>query len=205
MKRCLAVLTIGIALLAPSATVFAQAVNVGVKAGYASPNGTFGDLFDGAMSGGLYGEYVYSPFLSFQGSWLWHKHDATEELTNLRNFVASETLGIEALTDTRLTMNELDVNAKLSYPMNPVTPYLLAGLGLYYWKLDGKEIVGEFDRKRDETFWDWGINFGGGATFPVTEQWSVGAEVIYTHVFDELDDSFINWLLSASYGFSLGF
>ena len=101
-------------------------------------------------------------------------------------------------------MNEFDVNAKLAYPMQPVTPYLLAGLGLYYWKIDGKEIVGEFDRKRDETFWDWGINFGGGASLPLTEEWTLGAEVIYTRVFDEFDDSFINWLLTASCRFTLG-
>lgn len=203
MKRFLAAAAALFVVIAASAPASAQAINVGVKGGYNFPMGTFSDAFDGALSGGLYAEYVYSPFLALQGGWLWHKHKASNDLQSLRDFLASAEEGEATLTDTRVTMNELNFNAKLSYPLNPVTPYVLGGLGLYYWKLHGKEIQDDFDRTRDNTYWDWGVNFGGGASFRVTEQWSLGGELVYTHVFDEFDDSFFNLLLTASYSFAV--
>ena len=204
MKKTLVIALTGILLIATAAVSSATTLDVGVKAGYATLTGDKNDAFDGALSGGLYVQYDYSPKFAIQGSWLWHKHDASEEANAVTNFLASEAIGLPALTDVRLTINEFDVNGKFTYTMPTVSPYLIAGFGLYYWKVDGKEIVGEFDRKSDETFWDFGINFGGGVSYDVNDKISVGGEIIYTYVFDEYSDGFFNFLLNASYGFSLG-
>jgi len=182
----------------------APTLDAGIKLGYASLTGDKSDAFDGAVSGGIFVNYDISPIFAVQGSWLWHKHDATEDANKVTNFLASESIGLPALTDVRLTMNDFDVNGKFSYVMPPVTPYLLAGFGLHYWKVDGKTIIGDFDRKQDETFWDFGINFGGGVAYDVTEQVTIGGEIVYTYIFDEFGDGYFNFLATASYGFSLG-
>ena len=101
-------------------------------------------------------------------------------------------------------MNQFDLNAYYKFPMETVTPYLLAGVGLDYWKVDWKRIVGTFSDSTDETFWDFGVNVGGGLDFAVTDQIKIGGEVIYTYVFDEYDGGFFNFLATGSYGFSTG-
>lgn len=204
MKKVLAIALMGVALFGFSAGASAQGIDGGVKLGYASLSGDWGDAFDGGFSGGVFLQNTFNPNVSLQVSWLWHRHKANDDLNALTNALTSVELGTAALSDVRLTMNQFDLNAYYRFPMETVTPYLLAGVGLDYWKLDWKAIVGQFDASTDETFWDFGVNVGGGLDFAVTEQIKIGGEIIYTYVFDEYDDGFFNFLATGSYGFSTG-
>ena len=79
MNKTLVIALAGILLFATVAVSSATTLDVGVKGGYATLTGDKNDAFDGALSGGLYVQHDYSPTFAIQGSWLWHKHDATEE------------------------------------------------------------------------------------------------------------------------------
>ena len=201
MKKFLAVALTGIALFGFAAGAGAQGMEVGTKLGYASLSGDAGDAFDGAFAGGLYLNYNYNPNVAAQVSWMYHKHSQGDDLNALTDVLASVELGIPATADIRLVMNQFDINGIYKFPMETVTPYVLAGLGLNYWKLDGKVIVGQFDTKDDESFWDWELNVGGGLNFAVTEQVKIGAEFVYTYVFDEFDSGTYSALGTISYGF----
>ena len=216
MKKYLLGTAISAVILACSVTASAQGLvavdhylpfEAGIKAGYTTLTGDFGDAFDDAFSGGLYLNYNYLPSLTFQGSWIYHKHDNNEDAQEALDKIASKKLGMPALTDVRLTMNEFDVNAIYTIPvgMEGIRPYLLAGVGLYYWKLDGKTIIHtDFDKTEEDTFWDFGFDVGGGIDFVVAENVRVGGEITYDHVFDDFDSGIVNFLLTASYGFAVG-
>ena len=203
MKKFLALAVSCVALFGFAAGAGAQGFDAGVKLGYADLAGDAGDAFDGAFAGGIYLNYSYNPNIAAQLSWLYHKHDQSDELNALTDFLASEELGVPALADIRLVMNQFDLNGIYKFPMNQLTPYVLAGVGLNYWKLDGKVIVGGFDAKDDESFWDFELNVGGGLNFAVTPQVKVGGEFIYTYVFDEFDEGTYSILGTISYGFAM--
>ena len=203
MKRFLAVALALTMILGFSATVPAAGFDAGVKLGYATLAGDKGDAFDGAISGGLFGTYYVTPNIAVQGSWLYHKHDNSDDLQAGADFLFSLGFGRPTLSDIRLTVNEFDVNGIYFFPLEaPVRPYVLGGLGLYYSKVDYKVIQGIFDATTDDTFWDLGINLGGGLDYTITPQFKLGGEVIYSYVFDEFDGGFFNFLATASYAFS---
>lgn len=204
MKKFLVIAMACVTIFGFSAAAGAQGFEAGAKLGYATLGGDKGDALDGAFSGGLFLGYNYNPNISTQLSWLWHRHKTSDDASAIANLLASAEFGTPTLADIRLTMNQFDLNATYSFPMEMVTPYLLAGVGLDYWKLDGKAIQGQFAAKTDETFWDFGVNLGGGLNFAVTEQIKIGGEVIYSYVFDEFDDSMWNFLVTGAYGFSTG-
>ena len=88
--------------------------------------------------------------------------------------------------------------------MEKVTPYLLAGVGFDYWKIDGKAIQGAFAASTDESFWDFGVNVGGGLDFAVAENVKIGGEITYSYIFDEFDSGLFNFVGSVAYSFSTG-
>lgn len=206
MKRVLVAAAAFAAFLGFAAAASAQDMEVGVKFGYSNVTGDHGDAFDGALSGGPYLTYFLTPNISLQGSWLYHKHDKDEDAQEALNALATESMNMAALTDLRLTMNEFDVNGRFYSPLpwEGGRVFALAGVGLTYWKLDGKVIVlTDFDKTNEESFWDLAVNFGGGIDYAVTEQVKLGAEIVYTYVFGDFDDGLFNFLATASYGFSI--
>jgi opacity protein-like surface antigen len=203
MKKFLAVALTCTMLFGFSAAASAQGFDAGVKLGYNTLTGDNGDAFDGAFSGGLYGMYHFTPNIALQGSWLYHKHDNSDDLQAAGDFLFSLGLGTPTLSDIRLTVNEFDLNGYYFFPLEaPVRPYILGGVGLYYSKIDFKAIQGAFSADTDDSFWDFGLNIGGGLDFAVTERVKIGGEIIYTYVFDELDGGFFNFLATIGYGFT---
>jgi opacity protein-like surface antigen len=187
-----------------SAAASAQGFEAGAKLGYQTLNGDKGDALDGAFAGGLFLNYVFSPNVTLQGEWMWSRHKTSDDASAIANLLTSVEFGAPTLADIRLTMNQFDINAYYRFPLERVTPFLLAGVGLDYWKLDGKAIQGQFAAKTDESFWDFGVNIGAGLDFTVTEQIKLGGEAIYSYIFDEFDDSLWNFFVTGSYGFSTG-
>jgi len=202
MKKFLAVALTCAMLFGFSTAVSAQGIDAGVKLGYQTLAGDAGDAFDGAFAWGLYGAYSINPNVSLVGSWTYSKHKTGDDASAIANLYASLELGTPTLADIRLTMNQFDINAQYRFPLEKVTPYLLAGVGLDYWKLDGKAIQGVFAASTDETFWDFGVNIGGGLDFAVTEQIKLGGEITYSYIFDEFDGGLFNFFGTISYGFS---
>jgi opacity protein-like surface antigen len=203
MKKFIVIAMACVALFGFTATANAQ-YEVGTKLGYADATGDWGDAFDGAFAGGLYLNYNVKPNVTIQGSWMWHRHKTNDDASAFLNAVSSLDLGLPSLADVRLTFNQFDINAYYKFPMDKVTPFVLAGVGLDYWKIDGKQIVGEFDTNTEETFWDFELNVGGGLDFKITEQVKLGGEIVYTYVFDEFDSGFWSYLATLSYGFGMG-
>jgi opacity protein-like surface antigen len=189
-----------------AAAASAQDMEAGIKFGYAGMTGDYGDAFDGALSGGPYLTYYLTPNISLQGSWLYHKHDKDAQAQEALNALATETMDMAALTDLRLTMNQLDFNGRFYSPLpwEGARVFALAGVGLTYWKLNGKVIVlTDFDKSEEESYWDLAVNFGGGFDFPVTEKVKLGAEIVYSYIFGDFEDGLFNFLATASYGFSI--
>jgi len=202
MKKFLAVALTCTMLFGFSAVASAQGFDAGVKLGYQTLTGDWGDAMDGAFAGGLYGAYSLSPNVSLVGSWTYSKHKTGDDASALANLFTSLALDAPTLADVRLKMNQFDINAQYRFPLEKVTPYLLAGVGLDYWKLDWKAIQGIFDAKTSESFWDFGINVGGGLDFTVAENVKIGGEITYSYIFDEYDSGLFNFVATASYGFS---
>ncbi len=206
MKRFLFTVAVGAAFLGFAAAASAQEMEVGVKFGYSNMTGDHGTAFDGALAGGPYLTYQLTPSISLQGSWLYHKHDNSDNAQEALDVIATENMDMAALTDLRLTMNEFDVNGHFYSPLpwEGARVFALAGVGLTYWKLDGKVIVlTDFNKTEEESFWDLAVNFGGGLEYDVTEQVKLGAQIVYTYIFGDFDDGLFNFLATASYGFSV--
>lgn len=204
MKKFLAVALTLAMVFGLSAAASAQVFDAGVKLGYQTLMGDKGDVTDGALAWGLYGAYSFTPNVSLVGSWTYSKHKTEEDAAALANAFTSVVFGTPTLADVRLTMNQFDLNAQYRFALEKATPYLLAGVGLDYWKIDWKAIQGVFDASTDESFWDFGINVGGGLDFAVTPQVKLGGEIIYSYIFDEFDDGLFNFLATASYSFNTG-
>ena len=206
MKRVLAAAAAFAVFTGFAAAASAQDMEAGVKFGYAGFTGDYGDAFDGALSGGPYLTYYLTPNISLQGSWLYHKHDKDAQTQEALNAIATETMDMAALTDLRLTMNQFDFTGRFYSPLpwEGARVFALAGVGLVYWKLNGKVIVlTDFDKAEEESFWDLSVDFGGGIDFSVTEQVKLGAEIVYTYIFGDFEDGLFNFLATASYGFSI--
>jgi opacity protein-like surface antigen len=180
----------------------ASTLDLGAKAGYSNLTGDKNDAFESGPVGGFFLEYGVSPYIGLQGSWLLHKHDATGDARAFADFLASEAIGLPALTDATLTINQFDFNGKFSYPLKSAKPYILAGMGFNYWKVNGSTAVGEFQSREEQAFWDLSLNVGGGVSFKLWERITIGGELIYTYIFDDYSDGFFNLLATLSYGFS---
>ena len=202
MKKILTVALACTMLFGFSAAASAQGVDVGAKVGYQTLTGDWGDAFDGALAYGLYGSYSFNPNVSIVGSWTYSKHKTGDSASALANIFTSLALGTPTLADVRMKMNQFDINGQYRFPMEKVTPYLLAGVGLDYWKVDWKAIQGAFDASADESFWDFGVNVGGGLDFAVAENVKIGGEITYSYIFDEFDGGLFNFLATAAYSFS---
>jgi opacity protein-like surface antigen len=204
MKKFLTVVLACTMLFGFSAAASAQGFDAGVKLGYQTLTGDAGDTFDGAVAWGLFGTYSFNPNIALVGSWTYSKHKTGDAADAGTDFLTSLALGTPTLADVRLKMNQFDVNAQYRFPMEKVTPYLLAGVGLDYWKVDWKAIQGAFDASADESFWDFGVNVGGGLDFAVAENIKIGGEIVYSYIFDEFDGGLFNFLGAVSYGFKTG-
>jgi len=68
MKKFLTVALACTMLFGFSAVASAQGIDAGVKLGYQTLTGDWGDAFDGAFAGGLYGAYSFTPNVSLVGS-----------------------------------------------------------------------------------------------------------------------------------------
>ena len=204
MKKFLTVALACTMLFGFSAAASAQGFDLGAKVGYQSLTGDWGDAFDGALAYGVYGSWGFNPNVSLVGSWTYSKHKTGDSASALANIFSSLALGTPTLADVRMKMNQFDVNAQYRFPMEKVTPYLLGGVGLDYWKIDGKAIQGAFSASTDESFWDFGVNVGGGLDFAVAENVKIGGEVTYSYIFDEFDGGLFNMVGTVSYGFATG-
>ncbi len=202
MKKVLALIVIGFTVLSFATAASAVEMDAGVKAGYTFLDGKAKDAFDDDLALGLYLNYNFTPTFTLQASWLWHKHSASDDLQALGDFVASTALNRNVLTDIRLTMNEFVLDGRINLSGGSVRPYLLAGLGLYYWTVDGKVITGQLAANDDESFWDFGLNAGVGIDFALSPQVGLGVEGTYTYVFDDFDEGYFNVLGTLSYFFT---
>lgn len=203
MKQCLILLLTCVLLSGAVSAASANTLDLGAKVGYSNLTGDKNDAFKGGPAGGFFLSYEVSPHVGFVGSWLVHRHNATDDAKAFADFLASEAIGLPALTDATLTVNQFDFNGKFSYPLRSVTPYLLGGIGVNYWKVNGRTAVGEFLSKNEKAFWDVGLSLGGGVSFALRERITVGGELIYTYIFDDYSDGFFNLLATLSYRFSL--
>jgi opacity protein-like surface antigen len=206
MKRVVILAVAALLVVGLHSVSYAQGeVLVGAKLGYSSPTGDFGTDFDGGFVYGLFGEVAYSDWLSLEGSLVRHTHDESEEglgdlfpmnlLMSMFPGIGEEHFGGE----TRLNLNEITVNAKFYFPVEGFRPYLTAGVGAYFWKL-------EVENLGDSTETDFGINGGGGVLFPVTERVYIGADARYTRVYTQIaadEQSLTFWNLTGliAYGF----
>lgn len=204
MKRFFVLVLTSVLLSGVFSIASANTLDLGVKAGYSNLAGDKNDAFKGGPAGGFFLNYEVSSYIGLQGSWLLHKHDATEDARAFQDFLASEAIGLPALTDATLTINQFDFNGRFSYPLKFVKPYVLAGVGFDYWKINGSTTVGEFQSKNEQAFWDMAINFGGGVSFKLSKRITIGGELIYTYIFDDYNDGFFNLMATLSYGFPTG-
>ena len=202
MKKFLAVALTGAMLFGFSTAVSAQGSDVGAKVGYQTLTGDWGDAFDGDVAWGVYGAYSINPNVSLVGSWTYSKHKTGDNADALTNIFSTLALGTPTLSDVRLKMNQFDINAQYRFPLEKATPYLLAGVGFDYWKIDWKAIQGAFSANTDESFWDFGVNVGGGLDFAVAENVKIGGEITYSYIFDEFDSGLFNFVGTISYGFN---
>ena len=85
MKKFLTVVLACTMLFGFSAAASAQGFDAGVKLGYQTLTGDWGDAMDGAFAGGLYGAYGLSPNVSLVGSWTYSKHKTGDDASALAN------------------------------------------------------------------------------------------------------------------------
>jgi hypothetical protein len=206
MKKVIMLVLAALLVLGVSTVSFARSeYMVGAKLGYAGPTGDFGEDFDGGALYGIFGEVSYSDWLSFEGSFVRHTHDESEQglgelfplhlQMSMFPDIEEEHFGGEK----KLNMNELTLNAKVYLPMEGIRLYLTGGAGAYFWKLDIENLG-------DHTETDPGVNGGGGLLIPVSERVYLGVDARYTYVWTQIaadEQSLTFWNVTGllAYGF----
>lgn len=184
MKKRLAIVAVALfclCILLISSTSFAA--EIGAKLGYSNPMGDIGDVFDGAITIGAYGEQEVIPDLAIEATLLHHKHDGPSLF----------------IVTTDLTINELTLNAKYYFPIDRFKPYVTGGLGLYLWEASAG--AGGFTLGGDDGT-DLGINFGGGVSFDMTSHVALNADIRYHKVMGVFDGDYLNIIFGAAYKFT---
>jgi hypothetical protein len=120
--------------------------SIGARVGYLMPLGEYGDTFSGGFTGGLKFDLGILPFL-----------DTSLNVTYVEGTVKENSYGIP--TTEMNSIVPVFLQAKLKLP-GFVAPYVLAGLGLYFYSLEYDNA--DTGEHVDETGAKFGYNAGLG-------------------------------------------
>jgi opacity protein-like surface antigen len=133
---------------------------LGATAGYSFPIGSFGDAYDGALTFGASGCYMFS------------KRHGLELAAERTKFAANNdyVTALEGLTGEQADADFLYLPIMLSvvesFPSRgPLVPYVKVGVGMYFETAE-REIAGK-KQSRNEN--DFGFNLGAGIRLPVAK------------------------------------
>jgi len=179
--------TIAIAQTGATSPMWAFGANVG----YALPMGDFKDAYNGGLTLGASGCYMFTDKYGLEITAEWSKFPANDDLVS-----ALETIS-GGSADANFQFLPVTVDFLEYFPMNaPIVPYLKGGLGIYFETAE-VEIGGEKDTRSEN---DFGFNLGGGAKIPVTKTMAIDAGLRFHNVMTE-DKSTQYFTFCAGVGF----
>jgi hypothetical protein len=163
----------------------------GANVGYGLPMGDFKDAYDGGLTVGASGCYMFTGKYGLEVAAEWSKFPANDDLVSLLEILSGEDV------EANFQFMPVMVDFVAMFPMNgPVTPYLKGGLGMYFETAE-LEIAGEKDSESEN---DFGFNLGGGVKIPVAETTAIDIGARFHNVMTE-DESTQYFTISAGVGF----
>ena len=164
----------------------------GAHGGYGLPTGDFKDVYDGGLTVGASGCYMFTGNYGLELAVEWSKFPVTDAYLDLLK-------ALPGVTDADANFQFLPVTFDFvaNFPMGgPVAPYLKGGLGMYFETAE-VEINGEKDTATEN---DFGFNLGGGVKFPLSETTVIDVGGCFHNVMTE-DESTQYFTISAGVGF----
>ncbi len=171
-------------LLVFAAPAFAQmeagmgmmAASVGV--GYAMPIGDFADAYDGGLSVGLNGCYMFTDMYGLELGVEWTKFDANDDLISALEDLTGEDV------EASWQMIPVTLDFVATFPAGQMNPYLKGGVGMYF-ETAKVEIAGEEDSESEN---DFGFNVGAGIKVPFGEMTMFDIGGTFHYVMTEDDE-----------------
>lgn len=196
MRRSFVVLPL-VLLALGSAVAFAQTETTGsswvfgANAGYALPTGDFHDAYNGGLSIGVSGCYMFTNKYGLEIAAEWSKFSANDDLVS----------ALESLTGEQVDANfqflPIMVGFVTNFPINAsVVPYVKGGLGVYFETAE-LEVANAKDTRTEN---DFGFNLGGGVKIPVAKMTTIDVGLRFHNVMTE-DQSTQYFTFSAGVGF----
>ena len=228
MKKEVILATVLSVVFTWSSLAGAKSFDMGIKLGYSIPAGGFADASDEGPALGIFSSYWITPRTALQFSFLGHGHDlSVAEPSDFLASIGEQALDdFSTMSNADITMREFVFNGKYVFTDGKILPYLIAGGGMYVWEVtvDGNEPGGRISERtgtgpdgpdssttttyeigseisRSGSFVDLGLNAGLGIAFMLTGEISLGIEAMYSYVFGNFDEGFLNVTSVLTYGF----
>jgi opacity protein-like surface antigen len=187
----LVLMTVGLAPALAQTEAVGSKWKLGASAGYGFPIGSFRDAYDGGLTFGASGCYMFN------------RRHGLELAAERTNFAANNdyVVALEGLTgkhaDASFLYLPVMVNFVESFPTRgSVVPYVKSGLGVYFGTVE-REIAGK-KQSRGEN--DFGFNLGGGIRLPVAKAMEIDVAARFHSIMTE-DKSTQYLTIGAGVGF----
>ncbi|UCF79542.1 MAG: porin family protein [Candidatus Eiseniibacteriota bacterium] len=196
MKKFLALLTVPLALVLCAAPGFAQMEMggpmwaFGANVGYALPMGDFGDAYDGAISAGVTGCYMFNEQYGLELGVDWNKFSANDDLMDALQALDP---GVEDMT---MQIIPVMLDFVGTFPAGDLMLYAKGGIGMYFMTLECT-CDGDSDTESESEF---GMNGGVGLKVPIAETTMFTVGVAFHHILTE-DESTQYFGINAGVGF----
>jgi len=144
-------------------------MTIGVNVGYGLPMGDFADGYDGGLSVGLNGCYMFTDMYGLELGVDWITFAANEDMVG----------------DLDVKWQYIPVTADFlaKFPAGNFSPYIKGGVGYYFGSATGDDVPDDTEGEND-----FGINVGGGIQVPFAETMMFDVGAGYHYVMTEEDD-----------------